>query len=137
LRGLRDLKCTVTADGKKEYGKRITVAEAPFGNMKANKRWVQLSHRGRKKVKGECLLHGIGHNLGIICRSVSIDSIQSLSYVQCSSRYLAEAGHTPAFALTFSSDRRVDDVYGGTYHSFICQEIMIPDQCGVMAAICS
>jgi hypothetical protein len=69
-----------TPEGKKEYAKRITVAEGPFGNMKVNKRWNQLNHRGLKKVKGECLLHAIGHNLGVICKNVSINRIESLEF---------------------------------------------------------
>jgi len=71
-----------TPDGKREYAKRITVAEGPFGNMKVNKRWNQLNHRGLKMVKGECLLHAIGHNLGVICKNVSIDRIESLESIQ-------------------------------------------------------
>ena len=68
-----------TPEGKAEYAKRITVAEAPFGNMKANKRWRELSHRGLKKVKGECLLHVIGHNLGVICKHASIEKVKNLT----------------------------------------------------------
>ncbi|MEG3055271.1 MAG: IS1182 family transposase [Methanoculleus sp.] len=75
-------KRLATPEGKKEYAKRITVAEAPFGNMKENKRWRQLSHRGLEKVKGECLLHAIGHNLGVICRNVPIERIKNLPIVQ-------------------------------------------------------
>ena len=50
--------------------------------MKENKRWRQLSHRGLEKVKGECLLHAIGHNLEVICRNVSIERIKNLPIVQ-------------------------------------------------------
>jgi len=70
-----------TSEGKKEYAKRITVAEAPFGNLKVNKRWIQLSHRGKKKVKGECILHAIGHNLGVICSHVPIEQVRNLESV--------------------------------------------------------
>jgi len=70
-----------TPRGKKEYAKRITVAEAPFGNLKVNKRWIQLSHRGKKKVKGECILHAIGHNLGVICSHVPIEQLRNLESV--------------------------------------------------------
>ena len=70
-----------TPFGKKEYAKRITVAEAPFGNMKWNKRWTQMNHRGKRKVKGECILHAIGHNLGVICRRVSVEQVQNLKSV--------------------------------------------------------
>lgn len=68
-----------TPEGKAEYAKRITVAEAPFGNMKANNRWRELSHRGLKKVKGECLLHAIGHNLGVICKHAPIEEVKNLT----------------------------------------------------------
>lgn len=74
-----------TPKGKTEYAKRITVAEAPFGNLKFNKRWNQLSHRGLKKVKGECLLHVIGHNLGVICKNVSSEMVENLSSIRGSS----------------------------------------------------
>ncbi len=77
-----------TPKGKREYAKRITVAEAPFGNMKVNKRWNQLSHRGFGKVKGECVLHVIGHNLGIICRNVSIERVENLNSIRGSSKSL-------------------------------------------------
>ena len=76
-----------TPEGKKEYGKRITVAEAPFGDMKANKRWNQLSYRGNLKVKGECILHVIGHNLGIICRNVPVERVENLDLIPGSSGF--------------------------------------------------
>ena len=38
-----------TPEGKTEYAKRITVAEAPFGNMKANHQWRQTKHRGGRE----------------------------------------------------------------------------------------
>ena len=71
-----------TPFGKEEYAKRITVAEAPFGNLKYNKRWTHLSHRGLKKAKGECLLHVIGHNLGVIYRNIPIERVENLNQMR-------------------------------------------------------
>ena len=82
-----------TPEGKKEYGKRITVAEAPFGDMKANKRWNQLSYRGNLKVKGECILHVIGHNLGIICRNVPVERVENLDLIPGSSGFSKNAAN--------------------------------------------
>ena len=58
------------------------MTKAPSGNMKWNKRWTQISHRGKRKVKGECILHAIGHNLGVICRRVSVEQVQNLKSVK-------------------------------------------------------
>jgi len=33
-------------------------------------------------VKGECILHAIGHNLGVICRRVSVEQVQNLKSVK-------------------------------------------------------
>ena len=93
-------KKLATAFGKEEYAKRITVAEAPFGNLKYNNRWTHLSHRGLKKVKGECLLHVIGHNLGVICRNVSIEQVEKLNSIRPSSEY----GEYFADEVSFSCD---------------------------------
>ncbi|MBN1166474.1 MAG: transposase [Methanospirillaceae archaeon] len=70
-----------TPVGKKEYAKRITVSEALFGNLKVNKHWMSLRHRGKKKVKGERILHAIGHNLGVICSRVPIEQVRNLESV--------------------------------------------------------
>jgi len=126
----------MTPDGRKEYGKRITVAEGPFGNMKYNKRWIQLSHRGRKKVKGECLLHGIGHNLGIICSKVPIEMVQKLECVQWSSKFLADEDYTPSLPLTFSCGEGFVDSYGGISHKVICQNLVFTDPWVGNAATC-
>ena len=80
-------KKLATPFGKEEYAKRITVAEAPFGNLKYNMRWTHLTHRGLKKAKGECLLHVIGHNLGIICRKVSIEQVDKLNSILSLSKH--------------------------------------------------
>ena len=88
-----------TPDGKTEYAKRITVAEAPFGNLKYNNRWTHLSHRGLKKAKGECLLHVIGHNLGVICRNVPIEQVDNLKPIPSSPKH---CGHS-ADEVLFSS----------------------------------
>jgi len=75
-------KKLATPFGKEEYAKRITVAEAPFGNLKYNMRLTHLNHRGLKKAKGECLLHVIGHNLGVLCRNVSIEQVNKLNSIR-------------------------------------------------------
>ena len=80
-----------TPEGKTEYAKRITVAEAPFGNMKANHQWRQMVHRGLGKVTGECLFHVIGHNLRIICRHVPIERVESLTFMRRTSYSVIES----------------------------------------------
>ena len=60
----------------------LRLQKAPFGNLKYNKRWTHLSHRGLKKAKGECLLHVIGHNLGIIYRNIPIERVENLNQMR-------------------------------------------------------
>jgi transposase len=106
-----------TPGGKKEYAKRITVAEAPFGNMKANKRWIQVSHRGKKKVKGECILHAIGHNLGVICKRVQVETVQNL----CSGNNVRVSSHQYTNETMFSSFFTGERCVGGS-HCDICTQ---------------
>ncbi len=94
-----------TSEGKKEYAKRITVAEAPFGNMKVNKRWIQVSHRGKKKVKGECILHAIGHNLGVICKRVTIDQVQNLGSINGLRPLSRQSANEGSFSSFLSSEQ--------------------------------
>lgn len=112
-----------TPDGKREYAKRITVAEGPFGNMKVNKRWNQLNHRGLKMVKGECLLHAIGHNLGVICKNVSIDRIESLESIQILSNSFENSMvipyHPPIFGQGCVPEAFFEDRYGELMENWI------------------
>jgi len=130
-------KRLATSEGKKEYAKRITVAEGPFGNMKVNKRWNQLNHRGLKKVKGECLLHAIGHNLGVICKNVSIDRIESLESIQISSYSCENSMATPFYPPMFGHgcvpEAFFEDRYGELMENWIW--ISDPD-CG-LGLMCS
>lgn len=126
-----------TPDGKKEYAKRITVAEAPFGNMKANKRWIQVSHRGKKRVKGECILHAIGHNLGVICKRVPVETVQNLcsvNNVRVSSRQYT---NETMFSSFFTGERCV----GGSQCDICTQyehwEIKCGDPGWIVGVTCS
>lgn len=115
-------KKLATPRGQKEYKKRITVAEGPFGNLKVNKRWIQLSHRGLKKVKGECLLHVIGHNLGVISKIVPIERIDALDSIQFLSRPMMDLDGG-LFLSPVSFDK------GGVCSTFdyVCADFINPD----------
>lgn len=126
-----------TPDGKKEYAKRITVAEAPFGNMKANKRWIQVSHRGKKKVKGECILHAIGHNLGVICKRVQVETVQNLcsvNNVRVSSR---QYPNETMFSSFFTGERCVGGSSCDIYTQYEHWEIKCSDPEWIVGVTCS
>jgi len=126
-----------TPEGKKEYAKRITVAEAPFGNMKVNKRWTQVSHRGKKKVKGECILHAIGHNLGVICKRVPIEMIQnlkSIEFLNPASRILMKNG---SFSSMFPGERCWWGLPYNAYGDYERWGIRFGDPGGVVGVTCS
>ncbi len=76
------MKRLATPEGRTEYAKQITVAEGHFGNLKYNYRWSHLSHKELRKGKGECLLHVIGHNPGVICRKIPIERVENLSLIR-------------------------------------------------------
>ncbi len=112
-------KRLVTPEGKMEYAKRITVAEAPFGNLKYNNRWSQLSHRGLKKVKGECLLHVIGHNLDVICRNIPIERVENLNQIRGSLKSVMDSAGGELFS-SFSPE-----TVGTDWGNFVKNEFQI------------
>ena len=52
-----------TKEGKKKYGKRKSMVEPVFGDMKHNQNMGGLLLRGRIQAKGEFLMMCIAHNL--------------------------------------------------------------------------
>ena len=53
---------------------------------------------GLKKAKGECLLHVIGHNQGIICRNVSIEQVGILNPIRFTSKHDGFSANEVAFS---------------------------------------
>ena len=52
-----------TAEGRKNYSKRLAIVEPVFGNIRAQKRLDRFTLRGREKVNSQWMLYCMVHNI--------------------------------------------------------------------------
>lgn len=58
-------------DSKKIYSKRSSEIEAVFGQIKNNRGFSRFRLRGLRKVRGECMIMAVAHNIGKIMKNLS------------------------------------------------------------------